>query len=228
MAEATSSTGRWIVGVTGASGICYARKLIEVLSESVSEVHLIFSDAGLRVLKDEEGISSSHSKLTSELLIGREAQNIFFYNPRDIGAEPASGSAQFDGMVVVPCTMGTLASIANGICGNLIHRAADVTLKERRKLIVAPRETPLSTIHLRNMVSLSEVGATIAPAMPGFYAGAEDIQGLVDHFVMKLMDLIGIQTDLAPRWKPLKESGEAIPFPAPVVRKLAGEVVEEK
>jgi 4-hydroxy-3-polyprenylbenzoate decarboxylase len=134
-------------------------------------------------------------------LCGRDADNVYFYNPRDIGAKIASGSALFDGMVIVPCTMGTLGAIAHGICDNLIHRAADVTLKEGRKLVIVPRETPLSAIHLENMLSLTRVGARIVPAMPGFYHQPAQISDLVDMMVMKIFDQMGIRTDLVQRWK---------------------------
>lgn len=180
----------------------YALRLIDVASQHLAEVHLVISEAGLRVLREEEGRAVSYSSLSAQALIGRSAPNIYIYNPRDIGAKIASGSALFDGMVIVPCSMGTLAAVANGISDNLIHRAADVCLKENRTLIMVPRETPLSAIHLENMLRLSRAGARIVPAMPGFYHRPESVEDIVDMMVMKVMDQMGIYTtELASRWK---------------------------
>lgn len=213
---------RWIVGVTGASGMRYALRLIAELRRE-HQVDVVFSEAGLRVLNEEEGIATSFSRVGEELLFGDDSGNCRFYNPRDIGAEIASGSALVAGMIIVPCTMGTLASVATGVVQNLIHRAADVTLKEGRKLIVVPRETPLSRIHLRNMLTLSEMGAVIVPAMPGFYHRPASIDQLVDMMVMKILDQIGIHTNLAERWGSATDSGAAAggklePFAAPPQR----------
>jgi len=194
------SDDKWIVALTGASGMKYARRLLCVLSRTVSEVHVVVSEAALRVLKEEENIKSSQSSLSAEVLTGEERDNIFFYNPRDIGARVASGSALFSGMIVIPCTMGTLAAIASGTCANLIHRAADVTLKENRKLILVPRETPLSVIHLENMVKLARLGVTMFPAMPGFYHQPKSIDEMVDLLVMKVLDHMGIRSELVTRW----------------------------
>lgn len=181
--------------------MAYALRLVQILSTKLPEVHIVLSEAALRVLHEESNLRVSPSKLTAEALIGSSATNLFFYNHRDIGAQIASGSALFDGMVVVPCSMGTLAAIANGYSQNLIHRAADVTIKERRKLILVPRETPLSAIHLRNMLSLAEIGVSIVPAMPGFYHRPETLNDLVDMMVLKILDQMGIQNDLVKRWK---------------------------
>ncbi len=191
---------RWIVGITGASGIRYAQKLLEVLPKLVDEVHVVFSEAALRVLKDEEGIILRSGAVCAKEVCGQDYSNIFFYNPRDIGARIASGTMIAQGMVIIPCSMGTLGAIAHGISNHLVHRAADVTLKEGRKLIVVPREAPLSTIHLKNMLILSELGARIIPAMPGFYNSPKSIDDLVSHFIMKVLDSMGIHTDLAKRW----------------------------
>lgn len=191
---------RWIVGITGASGIRYAQKLLEVLPKLVDEVHVVFSEAALRVLKDEEGITIRSGAISAKEVCGQDYTNIFFYNPRDIGAKIASGTMIAQGMVIIPCSMGTLGAIAHGISNHLVHRAADVTLKEGRKLIVVPREAPLSTIHLKNMLILSELGARIVPAMPGFYNSPKSIDDLISHFIMKVLDSMGIHTDLAKRW----------------------------
>jgi 4-hydroxy-3-polyprenylbenzoate decarboxylase len=191
---------RWIVGITGASGICYAQKLLEVLPKLVDEVHVVFSEAALRVLKDEEGIIIRSGVISAKEVCGQDHKNIFFYNPRDIGAKIASGTMITQGMIVIPCSMGTLGAITHGISNHLVHRAADVTLKEGRKLIVVPREAPLSTIHLKNMLTLSELGVRIVPAMPGFYSSPKSIDDLISHFIMKILDSMEIHTDLAKRW----------------------------
>jgi len=201
---------KWIVAITGASGICYALRLIDLLSQAVAEVHVVLSDAGLRVLREEEQIKVSHSNLTSKQLLGVDRSNIYFYNPRDIGATIASGSALFEGMLIVPCTMGTLAAVSSGISANLIQRAADVTLKEGRRLIMVPRETPLSAIHLENMLKLSKLGVTIFPAMPGFYQNPQSINELVDLLVMKILDQMGVHTELVERWQPQKEQSQPL------------------
>ena len=191
---------RWIIGVTGASGIRYALRLLDVLATFGVEQHVIFSDAALRVLKDEEGVALSHARLSPKTLFGRNAEGLVFHNPRDIGAAVASGSFDVQGMVVCPCSMGTLASIAHGLSQNLVHRAADVTLKEGRRLVIVPRETPLSAIHLQNMLTLASLGASIVPAMPGFYHRPKSLEEIVDMQVMKILDQMGIRSDLVSRW----------------------------
>ena len=195
----------WVVGVTGASGVRYATRLLAVLPKLVKEVHVVFSDAALRVLNDEEGIAINPAALSMERLTGSHATNVTFYNPRDIGARIASGSMLTSGMVVIPCSMATLGAIAHGIQNHLVHRAADVHMKEGRKLILVPRETPLSPIHLENLLKLSRYGVKIVPAMPGFYHKPESVQDMVDQFVMKVLDSMGVQNSLGTRWK---EPGE--------------------
>ena len=190
---AATSNQRWIIGVTGASGVRYALRLLEVLPQLVGEVHAVFSDAALRVLNDEEGVAISPATLGYEKLFNAAAPNVTFYNSRDIGARIASGSMLATGMVVIPCSMATL--------GALVHRAADVTMKEGRKLILVPRETPLSQIHLQNLLTLSRCGVTIVPAMPGFYTRPASVEELVDQFVMKVLDSMGVEHSLGQRWK---------------------------
>ncbi len=191
----------WVVGVTGASGVRYARRLLEVLPALIDEVHVVFSEAALRVLHDEEGMAISASSLSYEKLYGTTPQNVTFYNSRDIGARIASGSMLTSGMVVIPCSMSTLGALAHGIPSHLVHRAADVTMKEGRPLIVVPRETPLSPIHLENMLTLARYGVKIVPAMPGFYNRPESVDELVDQFVMKVLDSMGVTHSLGRRWK---------------------------
>jgi flavin prenyltransferase len=192
---------RWIVGVTGASGVRYAVRLIECLAAAVDEVHVCFSDAALRVLSDEESIKLTHANLLSEALFPRPIANLIVHNPRDVGASIASGSLITEGMVIIPCSMASLGALAHGVQQHLVHRAAEVTLKEGRRLIVVPRETPLSTIHLENLTKLSRAGARIVPAMPGFYHQPKSIEDLVDMLVMKVLDQMGIHVDLVKRWQ---------------------------
>jgi 4-hydroxy-3-polyprenylbenzoate decarboxylase len=200
--ESKPLEGSWIVALTGASGVRYGIRLIDVLSMTLQTVHVVFSEAALRVLAEEEGQKISATRLSAAELLGREQENIEFYRPRDIGAAIASGSMPVDGMVICPCSMNTLAAVASGISENLIQRAADVTMKEGRKLLIVPRETPLSQIHLENMLRLSRAGAAVIPAMPGFYHEPSTIDDLVDMMVMKITDQMGLQLDLVPRWNP--------------------------
>ncbi len=201
----TQNEQTWIVGVTGASGVRYAVRLLEVLPPLIGHLHVVFSDAALRVLHDEEGKAINAASLSMEKLTDTSPRNVTFYNSRDIGARIASGSMLATGMVVIPCSMATLGAIAHGIPSHLVHRAADVTMKEGRKLILVPRETPLSPIHLRNMLTLSELGVTIVPAMPGFYHRPESVEDMVDQFVMKVLDSMGIVHSLGRRWKEKEE-----------------------
>lgn len=202
---------KWIIALTGASGMRYGLRLLDVMTEAGCEAHVIISEAGLRVLHEEEKIKSAQSGLSSALLIGREEKRISFYHPRDIAALPASGSVRFNGMVVCPCSMGTLANIAAGTSSNLIHRAADVTLKEQRRLILVPRETPLSLVHLENMLRLSKLSnVTMLPAMPGFYHNPNSISELVDMIVMRILDHMDLNIDLIPRWRAGEEEAPQV------------------
>lgn len=196
-----SSQSEWIVGVTGASGARYALRLLSVLPDLVRHVHLVVSESALRVLAEEDGIQVSASNLTYEKLCGRTAENVTLYNSRDIGARIASGSMICKGMVIIPCSMSTLGAIAHGVHSHLIHRAADVTMKEGRRLIVVPRETPLSLIHIENMATLARSGARIIPAMPGFYHRPTSLQEVVDMMVLKVLDSMEVPNNLVVRWK---------------------------
>jgi 4-hydroxy-3-polyprenylbenzoate decarboxylase len=191
----------WVVGVTGASGVRYACRLLALLPALVDEVHVVFSEAALRVLHDEEGVAINAASLTLEKLCGIEASNVTFYNCRDIGARIASGSMRTSGMVIIPCSMATLGALAHGIPTHLVHRAADVTMKEGRPLLIVPRETPLSPIHLENMLTLARYGVKIIPAMPGFYTRPESVEDLIDQFVMKVLDSMGLDHHIGKRWK---------------------------
>lgn len=182
--------------MTGASGARYAVRLLQALNDAQVPVSLIISDVGWRLLleemeiRDEDGLR----KLTGDW------SRVKMYADNDRGATPASGSAPSRGMVVAPCSMGTLASIAQGTTRSLIERAADVCLKERRRLILVPRETPYSAIHLENMLRLTNAGAVVLPASPGFYHRPESIDELIDFVVGRVIAQLGIETHLGPRW----------------------------
>lgn len=182
---------RVVVAMTGASGAAYGKGLLEELRKRKIETHLIVSEAGAKVIHHELGISKKE--------IERLASHA--YDVNDLSAPLVSGSFRTDAMVVIPCSMKTLAGIASGFSTNLILRAADVALKEGRKLILVPRETPLSVVHLRNMLTLARQGVVILPAMPGFYHNPKTIESLIDFIVGRVMDALGIETDLYERWK---------------------------
>lgn len=200
--EAAIQGGRWVVGITGASGSIYGIRLIEELLASGLEVHLVVTDAGWRVLKEELGWNAARrqdalaAKFGAALAEGR----LRYYPNADIGASIASGSYKAEGMVIAPCSMGTLASIAHGISDDLLTRAADVAMKEGRRLILVPRETPLHAIHLENMLALSRLGVRMVPAMPAFYYGPQTMEDMIDFLVGKLLDTMGIGHQLYRRW----------------------------
>ncbi|WP_420127298.1 UbiX family flavin prenyltransferase [Longimicrobium sp.] len=184
-------------GITGASGAPYAVRLLRALNDSGTPVRLIVSGYGLRLLAEETGIDGADALRAAT----GDWSRLELYDSLDRGATPASGSAPSAGMVVCPCSMGTLASIAAGISRNLVERAADVALKERRPLILVPRETPLSLIHLENMTRLTRAGATIMPAAPGFYHRPQSIDDMVDFVVARILDHLGVEHRLGKRWK---------------------------
>lgn len=184
-------------GITGASGAPYAVRLLRALNESGTPVRLIVSGYGLRLLAEESGIEGVDGLRAAT----GDWSRVELYDSLDRGATPASGSAPSAGMVVCPCSMGTLASIAAGTSRNLVERAADVALKERRPLILVPRETPLSLIHLENMTRLTRAGATIMPAAPGFYHRPKSIDDLVDFVAARILDHLGVDHGIGARWK---------------------------
>jgi 4-hydroxy-3-polyprenylbenzoate decarboxylase len=184
------------IAVTGASGAIYARRLCAVLAREKSvRVHLLVSDAGARVFREELGVALDLADASSVVhgVVGGPAKNFRYDRQEDIGAAIASGTYPVDAMAVVPCSMGTLAAIATGNCRNLIHRAADVMLKERRNLILVVRETPLSLIALENMVRVARAGACVLPAMPGFYHLPETVEDVVDFVVAKVLAQMGVK-----------------------------------
>ncbi len=191
-----SNAKQIVVGITGASGAPYSVRLIECLLAGDADVHLIVTPHGKRLLYDELGITD----VTTTALLGRESSRVIIHAYRDVGARLASGSFHIDGMIICPCSSNTLASLAAGLADNLLDRAAAVTLKEMRRLIVVPREMPMSRIDLQNALHLSEAGAVICPASPGFYMLPSAVGDLVDFVVGKLLDLLGVPHKLHTRW----------------------------
>jgi flavin prenyltransferase len=195
MLQRPMSGKRLIIAITGATGAVYGVRLLQVLRETPDiETHLLVSDAGVL-------------NLHQELDMGRkevEALAHVVYNVRDVGASIASGSFQSEGMIVAPCSMKTLASVAHGLSDNLITRAADVVLKERRRLLLMVRETPFNLAHLRNMTAVTEMGGIIFPPLPGFYQRPQSIAEMVDHTVGRVLDLFAVPHGLTPRWSGLK------------------------
>ncbi|MBI1850359.1 MAG: UbiX family flavin prenyltransferase [Planctomycetes bacterium] len=188
-----------IHAITGASGAPYARRLVQVLAASGVRVHLTMSSAGARVLLEELGIRADPAQFDPRLF-DVESDLVTYHRPEDVGASIASGSFGASAMVVLPCSMGTVARIVHGVSSNLIERAADVMLKERKKLVLVPRETPLSSIHLKNLLAATRAGAVVLPAMPGFYHRPTTLEELVDFVVTKVLDQLGVPSDLIRRW----------------------------
>ena len=193
------------VAITGASGALYATRTVAALLERGCHIELVVSDYGRRLLRDELGDSASIDKIADYLKAhyGETVNNGTFtlHSNKDLGAKIASGSQDCEAMVVVPCSMKTLAGIAHGLSRNLVERAADVMLKERRTLVIVPRETPMSLPQLRNMTLCAEAGAVIMPAMPAFYQMPETLDDLADFMAGKILSALGFQHDLYPAWK---------------------------
>jgi 4-hydroxy-3-polyprenylbenzoate decarboxylase len=180
-----------IVGITGSSGVIYGIKLLYFLRKSEIETHIVLSKWAEKNIEIE----------TDESIVEVKKLASFEYKENDMAASISSGSFKTDGMIIIPCSMKTLASIANGYDDNLISRAASVTIKENRKLVIVPRETPLSQIHLSNMLKLAKIGVTILPAMPGFYHRPKTINDLILHIVGKTLDQFEINNEVFKRWK---------------------------
>lgn len=191
------------VGITGASGAVYARSLVRLLDSDkrVARVFLVATDAGLRLLSTELNLVAPDPKKLPSLLTGSPAKKIEYLPNKDIGASIASGSAPVDGMAIIPCSAGALATIATGIANDLLSRAADVCLKERRPLVLCLRETPLNRIHLENMLRVHDAGATVMPAMPAFYYGPRSIDDLVEQFAYRVLAQLGLPQEKQYRWK---------------------------
>jgi flavin prenyltransferase len=189
-----------VVGITGASGAPYAVRLLQALTAAHRPVSLIISKYGMRLLATESGIESI-DELRDAVGIDAWASYVEVFSNDDRGARPASGSSLTSGMIVCPCSMGTLSAIAVGASRSLIERAADVTLKEGRKLVLVPRETPLSAIHLGNMLRLARAGAVVMPASPGFYHRPKEVSDLIDFVVARMLDQLGVRQTLVSRWE---------------------------
>ena len=187
-----------ILAITGASGAPYGVRLLEVLALHHVPTWLMISSHGWRLLTEECGIKDDRELRKAT---GGEWTSVRVFDDKDRGAEPASGSARTGGMVICPCSMGMVAAIAHGTSRSLIERAADVTLKERRKLILVPRETPLSLVHLRNLTLATEAGAIILPAAPGFYHKPQQVSDLVDFVVQRVVDHLEVNINLVRRWE---------------------------
>ena len=188
------------LGITGASGAPYAARLLEALGQADCEIGVCASSAGIEVLATELFGNARLSRDETITRLLERAPHATVYDPNDWKAPYASGSAKVDAYVICPCSMGTLGTIASGAMQNVIHRAASVALKEERRLVLMPRETPLSAIHLRNMLTLREAGATILFLAPGFYHGAESVENLVDFIVARALDQLGVDNALIKRW----------------------------
>ena len=187
----SNSEAQLVVAITGASGAIYGIRMLEVLRSTGVKTHLIVSKAGAMALKYETDLSVSDLKARADVV----------HSIGDVGASIASGSFQTLGMVVAPCSIKTMSEIATGVTGNLISRAADVALKERRRVVLMLRETPLHAGHIRSMQKVTEMGGVIFPPVPAFYARPKSIEDLVDHSIGRVLDLFGIETDILERWQ---------------------------
>ena len=192
-----------VIGVTGASGAVLAQAALRLLEADgrVARIHLVVTDTGMRLLAHELGIATHDTKQLPSLLIGRPAAKTEVLPDKDVGASIASGSYPVDAMVVIPCSMGMLAAIAAGTSGDLIARAADVCLKEGRRLVLCVRDTPFSRIHLENMLRVQQAGAVIMPAIPSFYHHPKTIDDLITHYVNRVLAQMGLPQEKAYRWQ---------------------------
>ncbi len=201
MSDAPDAKRRLIVAITGASGAPYAVRFLQEATKHFGEIYVALSDQAMQVISLETGQMVNPRNLSAETLLGFPSDALRFVDKKDYFSPPASGSFRHDGMVIVPCSMGTAARIAQGISDDLITRAADVCLKERRKLIIVPRETPWNLIHLRNMTQLAEAGAIILPAAPGFYYKPQSVADIVDFIAGRILQQLGIEQTLVPQWQ---------------------------
>lgn len=189
------------VGITGASGAIYGVRLVQELLAAGHTVHLMITEAGWQVFHDElDWDTSDRERLIAEMFQADRPGRLHYWTLRDFSCPAASGSHRGDGMVIVPCSMGTLSGIAHGASGNLLERVADVCIKEGRKLVLVPRETPLNAIHLQNMLTLSQLGVKMLPAMPGYYQKPKTLDDIVNFIVGKTLDALDIPHSLFRRW----------------------------
>lgn len=203
MPKAATNAHVITVAVTGASGAVYAQTLLRLLDADtrVGKVYFVASDAGLRLIATELGLVAAEGKKLPALLTGTAAKKIEYLPNKDVGATIASGSAAVDGMVVIPCSAGALGAIAAGTANDLLTRAADVCLKERRRLILCLRETPLNRIHIENMLRVTDAGAIVMPAMPAFYFEPKSIGEMVEQFAYRVLAQLGLPQQKQYRWK---------------------------
>jgi 4-hydroxy-3-polyprenylbenzoate decarboxylase len=194
----------YTVAISGASGAPYALRVLETLVKGGHQIYLVISGDGLSILSDETELklkgSENDIQVALDRHLGTKEGQITYYDEDYMYAIIASGSVKVDAMAIIPCSMKTLAGIASGHASNLIERAADVMIKERRRLIIVPRETPISAIHLRNMLTLAELGCHLIPAMPAFYHHPKRVADMVDFIAGRVLDAMGVENDLAPRW----------------------------
>jgi 4-hydroxy-3-polyprenylbenzoate decarboxylase len=198
-----ATQGRTItIGVTGASGAILAQKILTLLEDDsrVSRVHLVVSETGQRLFSEELGITSGDLKKLASRILGRNSKKIQALPNKDVGASIASGSYEVDAMVVIPCTMGCLASIANGLSDDLVARSADVMLKEKRKLVLCVRDTPFNRIHLENMLRAQQAGAVIMPVVPAFYFKPQSIDDIVTQYVCRVLAQAGLPQEKMYHW----------------------------
>ncbi|HVL39567.1 MAG TPA: flavin prenyltransferase UbiX [Fimbriimonadaceae bacterium] len=194
------STGRLVVGVTGASGAIYAQRFLIQACRYYEEIYLTLSEQAAQVAATELGVKLDKRSFSTREWLGSDYAQIRLLDDRNYFTPPASGSFRHDGMVIVPCSMGTAGRIANGISDDLLTRAADVCLKERRKLVVVPREMPWNLIQLRNMVTLTEAGAVVLPASPAWYTNPRTLEDLADTVVARILQTLGVKQDLQTEW----------------------------
>ncbi len=196
-----------MVGVTGASGAIYAQRLLQAVEGAFDRIDLVMSDQAMQVAETELGVQLNRQQWTTLNWLGYESKKIHLLGERDYFTPPASGSYRHDGMVIIPCSMGSAGRIANGISNDLLTRAADVCLKERRPLILVPREMPWSLIMLRNLTTLAEAGATILPACPAWYGKPSSLAELADTVVARVLQQLGLDQQLVPEWQAGRVNG---------------------
>ncbi|MCU0315797.1 MAG: UbiX family flavin prenyltransferase [Fimbriimonadaceae bacterium] len=194
------STGKLVVGITGASGAIYAQRFLRFAAHHYDHIYLVLSAQAIDVSQTELGVSPSKENFTTRAWLGEDFRNIHLLNDKDFFTPPASGSFRHDGMVIIPCSMGTAGRIAQGVSNDLLTRSADVCLKERRPLILVPREMPWNLIHLRNFTQLTEAGATILPACPAWYQKPKTLEDLADTVVARVLQQLGVEQTLMKQW----------------------------
>lgn len=200
-----SQERRLVVAITGASGSIYGIRFLESILEHYDRIYLTVSENAAAVIRAELGIDVPSGRMDTHALLGKYCEKVEVCSPHDLIAPPSSGSVAHEGMVIIPCSMGTAGRIASGVSNDLTTRAADVCLKERRKLIMVVRETPLNLIHLRNLTTLAEAGATILPATPAFYNNPKSVEDIVEFVVARVMQQLGLKHPRVPEWQRVEE-----------------------